>query len=133
MGPLDKYILLEDALKATENGFELSFQTHWYRSLPLSCMDFNLIIDGKVIDKKVLKVKVNDKSFKYEELPNLDNEWLFVLDKGILQFESGDTLVKDKIYGVEFKYDLYIPYILVGPQANPLLASSVIHKNLICQ
>jgi Domain of unknown function (DUF6379) len=133
MGPLDKYILSDDALKATENGFELSFQTHWYRSLPLSCMDFNLIIDGKVIDKKVLKVKVNDKSFKYEELPNLDNEWLFVLDKGILQFESGDALIKDKLYGVEFKYDLYIPYILVGPQANPLLASSVIHKNLICQ
>jgi Domain of unknown function (DUF6379) len=133
MGPLDKYILSEDALKATKNGFELSFQTHWYRSLPLSCMDFNLIIDGKVIDKKVLKVKVNDKSFKYEQLPNLDNEWLFVLDKGILQFESGDALVKDKLYGVEFKYDLYIPYILVGPQANPLLASSVIHKNLICQ
>jgi Domain of unknown function (DUF6379) len=133
MGPLDKYILSDDALKATENGFELSFQTHWYRSLPLSCMDFNLIIDGKVIDKKIIIVKVNDKSFKYEELPNLDNEWLFVLDKGILQFESGDALIKDKLYGVEFKYDLYIPYILVGPQANPLLASSVIHKKLICQ
>ena len=43
------------------------------------------------------------------------------------------TLEKGKEYDIEFKYDLHIPYILVGPQANPLLASSVVHKNLICQ
>ena len=61
MGPLDKYILKDDALEATENGFQLKFQSHWYRALPLSCMDFNLKIDGKVIDKNDLKIKANGK------------------------------------------------------------------------
>ena len=133
MGPLDKYILEKDALKATDGGFELSFQSHWYRSLPLSCMDFNLKVEGQEVDKKKLKIKANGKEFSYDELPELDKEWLFILDKGILQIQWDDALQKGKAYDVEFKYDLYIPYVLVGPQADPLLASSVVHKKLICQ
>lgn len=133
MGPLDKYILRDDALEATENGFQLKFQSHWYRALPLSCMDFNLKIDGKEIDKNDLKIKANGNEYRYDELPELDKEWLFILDRGILKIPTEIPFEKGKAYNVEFKYDLYIPYILVGPQANPLLASSVVHKNLICQ
>jgi hypothetical protein len=133
MGPLDKYILKEDALTASENGCQLKFQSHWYRSLPLSCMDFNLKIDGQEIDKNHFKIKVNDKKFSYDELPELDKEWLFILDRGILEVQTAKPLEKGKTYNIEFKYDLFIPYILVGPQANPLMASSVIHKDFICQ
>lgn len=131
MGPLDKYILKEDALEATENGFQLKFQSHWYRALPLSCMDFNLKIDGIEIEKTDLKIKANGNEYTYYQLPELDKEWLFILDRGSL--EVAQTLEKGKEYVIEFKYDLHIPYILVGPQAMPLLASSVVHKNLICQ
>jgi Domain of unknown function (DUF6379) len=133
MGPLDKYILREDALEATEKGFQLKFQSHWYRSLPLSCMDFTVKLDGQEIDKKQLKIKVNGKEFNYEDLPELDNEWLFILDTGILEIVSSKPLEKGQSYDIEFKYDLYIPYILVGPEANPLMASSVVKKKLICQ
>lgn len=133
MGPLDKYILGEDALKATDSGFELAFQSHWYRSLPLSCMDFALKIEGQEVDKKQLKIKVNDKEFGYDELTELDQEWLFILDKGALKAPWSNDLQKGKAYDVELKYDLYIPYILVGPEANPLMASSVVHKKLICR
>ena len=131
MGPLDKYILREDALEATENGFQLKFQSHWYRALPLSCMDFSLKIDGQEIDKSQFRIKANGNEYTYDQLPELDQEWLFILDRGALavaqQLEKGET------YQVEFKYDLYIPYILVGPQATPLLASSIVNKKLICQ
>ena len=133
MGPLDKYILQEDALKVTDSGFELAFQSHWYRSLPLSCMDFALKIEGQEVDKKQLKIKVNDKEFSYDELTELDQEWLFILDKGALRVQWSNDLQKGKAYDVELKYDLYIPYILVGPEANPLMASSVVHKKLICR
>jgi hypothetical protein len=131
MGPLDKYILKEDALEATENGFQLKFQSHWYRALPLSCMDFNLKIDGKEIDKYDLKIKANGNEYSYEQLPELDKEWLFILDRGALAVAQ--PLEQGKEYEIEFKYDLYIPYILVGPQGTPLLASSLVHKNLMCQ
>jgi len=133
MGPLDKYILREDALKATTDGFQLQFQSHWYRSLPLSCMDFNLKIEGREVDKKQLKVQANGKVFSYDELRELDKEWLFILDRGALQVQWDNALEKGKAYEVEFKYDLYIPYVLVGPQADPLMASSLVHKKLICQ
>lgn len=128
MGPLDKYILKDDALEATQNGFQLKFQSHWYRALPLSCMDFNLKIDGKEIEKHDLKIKANGNEYRYDELPELDKEWLFILDRGTLEVEQ--SLEKGKTYEVEFKYDLHIPYILVGPQAMPLLASSVVKKSL---
>jgi hypothetical protein len=131
MGPLDKYILRDDALKTSEYGFSLKFQSHWYRSLPLSCMDFSLKIDGDEIDKNQLKINVNGNDYAYDQLPELHKEWLFILDRGILEYPK--KLQKGKEYNVEFKYDLYIPYILVGPQASPLMASSVVHKNLICQ
>lgn len=131
MGPLDKYILKDDALIASENGFQLKFQSHWYRSLPLSCMDFNLKIDGQEIDKNQFKIKANGNSYTYDQLPELDKEWLFILDRGILEVE-GKPLETGKTYDIEFKYDLYIPYILIGPDANPLMASSVVTKNLVC-
>ena len=131
MGPLDKYILRDDALEATERGFQLNFQSHWYRSLPLSCMDFNLRIDGQAIQKADLTIKANGNEYRYEQLPDLDKEWLFILDRG--QLEVAQPLVKGRAYAIEFQYDLYIPYILVGPQATPLLASSLVHKKLICQ
>lgn len=133
MGPLDKYILKEDALVASKKGFQLKFQSHWYRALPLSCMDFNLKIDGQEIDKNHLKIKINNKKFNYDELLELDKEWLFILDRGILEIQTEKPLKKGKTYNIEFKYDLFIPYILVGPEANPLMASSVIHKDFICQ
>lgn len=130
MGPLDKYILKEDALEATESGFQLKFQSHWYRALPLSCMDFSLKIDGQEIDKNRFRIKVNGNEYTYDQLPELDKEWLFILDRGAL--DVAEPLEKGKSYEVEFKYDLYIPYILVGPQATPLLASSLVQKKLIC-
>jgi hypothetical protein len=130
MGPLDKYILKEDALEATENGFQLKFQSHWYRALPLSCMDFSLKIDGQEIEKSQFKIKANGNQYSYDELPELDKEWLFILDRGIL--EVAQPIEKGKVYDIEFKYDLHIPYILVGPHANPLLASSLVNKKLIC-
>ena len=132
MGPLDKYILEEDSLKGIVSGFELSFQSHWYRSLPLSCMDFNLKIEGEEVDKRQLKIKVNGKEFSYDELPGLDQEWLFILDRGSLRVQWDNALQKGKAYDVELKYDLYIPYILVGREANPLMARSVVHKKLVC-
>ena len=90
-------------------------------------------IQGYSADKKKLKIKANGKEFSYNELPELDKEWLFILDKGVLQIQWDDALQKGKAYDVEFKYDLYIPYVLVGPQADPLMASSLVHKKLICQ
>ena len=39
MGPLDKDVVRTDALTATSDGLALEVHQHWYRSLPLSCVE----------------------------------------------------------------------------------------------
>lgn len=133
MGPLDKYILKEDALQASDEGFDLKFQSHWYRSLPLSCMDFHLKINGNEVDRNNISVEVNGNRYPLQELSEQDREWLFILDRGTLHVPLSASLEQGKSYDIELKYDLFIPYILVGPEASPLMASSVVHKKLVCQ
>lgn len=133
MGPLDKYILRDDALTASEEGFQLKFQSHWYRSLPLSCMDVRLSVDGTPIDPAQIRIEANGREYPYSDLPNLDKEWLYILDRATLHVPRSQPLAKGKSYTVEFNLDLYPPYILVGPEAKPLLAGTMVKKTLVCQ
>ena len=133
MGPLDKYILKDDALLASPTGFKLRFQTHWYRSLPLSCMDFKLKINGEAIDSNGVKVEVDGARYAYSDMPDLDKVWLFTLDRATLHVPYPKPLTKGETYTIEFNLDIYPPYILVGPEAKPLLAGTVVQKTLLCQ
>jgi Domain of unknown function (DUF6379) len=132
MGPLDKYILKENALKATEQGFELQFQSHWYRSLPLSCMDFSVKINNELVENKAISITANGNRYTYSEMPELDNEWLFILEKATIEIPFSKPSKVGGRYEIEFKLDLYIPYILVGPESKPLMAGTVVKKTLIC-
>lgn len=133
MGPLDKYILKDDALSSAETGCQLRFQSHWYRALPLSCMDFKIKINGEAVDPSHVKVEVNGEHYAYHELPELDKVWLFILDRATLHIPYKTPLTKGESYAIEFNLDLYPPYILVGPEAKPLLAGTVVTKTLVCQ
>lgn len=132
MGPLDKFILADDALHATDNGFTLQFHSHWYRSLPLSCMNCKASIDGKAIEGNEVFVEVNGNKYPFGEMHNLYKEWLFITDAATLHVNNFGTLEKGKEYTVELKLDLFIPYILVGKDGTPLLASSTVTKKLAC-
>lgn len=132
MGPLDKYILHDDALKATSTGFELQFHSHWYRSLPLSCMQCKTTIDGEAIDEKDVYVEANGNKYPLSDIATLYNEWLFIKDAATLHVDH-DSLDKGKNYTVEFKLDLFIPYIIVSAEGNTLLASTTVTKKLNCQ
>ncbi len=133
MGPLDNFILSEDALKVTQSGFELQFRSHWYRSLPMSCMNIKAKINGKLIPENAITVAVNGNSYPLTEVPKLEKEWLFITDPATLEVKSEEVLIKGEMYKVELDLGIFIPYVLVGAEANPLLASSTVTKNLICQ
>lgn len=133
MGPLDKYILRDDALSASSGGFQLKFQSHWYRALPLSCMDFKLKISGEALDSKSIKVEVDGELYNYNDMPDLDKVWLFILDRATLHVPYSKSMVKGESYDIAFNLDLYPPYILVGPESKPLLASTLVEKTLVCQ
>jgi Domain of unknown function (DUF6379) len=132
MGPLDKYILADNALKTTETGFKLQFRSHWYRSLPLSCMSCKIKINAQAIDEKDILIEANGNKYPFSEMSNLDKEWLFITEAATLYVNSSKPLETGNSYEVEFKLDLFIPYILVGPEGNALLASSTVTKKLTC-
>ena len=132
MGPLDKFILPDDALEATDTGFTLHFHSHWYRSLPLSCMSCKATIDGQAFDENDVFIEANGNKYPFSEMPNLNKEWLFITEAATLHVNGLEPLQKGKEYSVEFKLDLFIPYILVGREGTPLLASSTVTKKLTC-
>src|SRR3954470_24965878 len=132
MGPLDKFILPNDALQGTDTGFTLQFHSHWYRSLPLSCMSCKATIDGQAIEENNILIEANGNKYPFSEMSSLYKEWLFITDAAILHVNGFSPLQKGKEYTVEFKLDLFIPYILVGKEGTPLLASSTVTKKLTC-
>ncbi len=132
MGPLDKFILSDDALKATADGFQLQFRSHWYRSLPLSCMQLKASINGNPIDEKNISIQANGNRYAISEMPGLDKEWLFITDAATLHIKYPEPINAGQQYEVAFNLDLFIPYILIGPQGNALLASSLVTKKLTC-
>ncbi len=133
MGPLDKYILADDALTATPTGFDLRFKSHWYRSLPLSCMDVRATVNGVAIDPATTTISVNGNTYLLAEMPELADEWLFILDAATLHITQPTPLPPNIAYTVSLSLDLHIPYILVGAKGKPLLASSTVSKTLTCR
>ena len=132
MGPLDKYILRDNALTATETGFELRFHSHWYRSLPLSCMNCKTFIDGEPVNEEDIRVEANGNKYAFSDMSKLFNEWLFITDTATLHINHKQPLQKGKTYNIEFRLDLFIPYIIVGAEGNALLASSTVTEKLNC-
>jgi hypothetical protein len=132
VGPLDNFILSEDALKATEKGFDLQFRSHWYRSLPLSCMNISAKINGESIAENTIMIEANGNKYPFNDVLTLEKEWLFITDAATLHIENEQALSVGNHYEIEFDLGLLIPYILVGAEGNPLLASSKVIKKLIC-
>ena len=69
MGPLDKDVVRDDALTATDEGYALEIHSHWYRSLPLTSLAVvDLTLDGEPVDPSGLTVEANGKTFGFDEL-----------------------------------------------------------------
>lgn len=134
MGPLDKFILADDALSATADGCALQIRSHWYRSLPLSSVGLLTIsIDGASVAAEHIAFAINGKSFPLAALPSLHDEWWFILDAATLHLQSSDKIATGTQHEISLELGLLLPYILVGPKMEPLLSSSRVSKTLVCQ
>jgi Domain of unknown function (DUF6379) len=132
MGPLDKDVVRDDALTATNGGLALQIHQHWYRSLPLSSLAvLDLAIDGERVDPTELAVEANGKTFSFDELEGRYDEWWFTTDAVTLHVPRPGAEAKDS-YRIELDLGLLIPYLLVGhgEDSRPLLASSHTDKTL---
>ncbi len=134
MGPLDKNILKDDALKATASGFNLKVRSHWYRSLPLSSLgNLQVKINGLTIPHTQIKIELDGAIYSMEQVASLYKTWWFVLDPLALHItENNLQLKKGNQYNIEVEMGLLIPYVLTGKEEKPLLAASIVSKNLTC-
>jgi Domain of unknown function (DUF6379) len=132
VGPLDKDVVRDDALSATEEGVSLAIHSHWYRALPLTSLAVvDLSLDGERVDPSELKVEANGKTFGFDELENLYDEWWFTTDPVTLRIPR--PAAKGQRRRVELELGLSIPYLIVGgPNGQPLLASSHTDKTVVC-
>jgi len=135
MGPLDKDVVRDDALRATSEGFALDIRSHWYRSLPLTSLAvLDLTVDGEKVPEDDMTIAVNGKTFTVPQLAGGYDEWWYVLDPVELRVRKpGFDCARP--HEVDFGLGLSIPYILVGPPdaKQPLLAASHSSRTLTCQ
>ena len=132
MGPLDKDVVRDDALTATDDGLALEIHSHWYRALPLTSLAVvDLAIDGDRVDPAELRVEANGRAFDFADLENRWDEWWFTTDAVTLHVRRPNGH-RGAEHRVELDLGLSIPYLIVGgPDGRPLLASSRTDKTLV--
>jgi uncharacterized protein DUF6379 len=132
VGPLDKDVVRDDALSATEDGLALQIHSHWYRALPLTSLAVvDLTIDGEPIDSSALEVEANGERLAFDELQHRYDDWWFTTDAVTLHVPRGNG--RGTSHRIELDLGLLIPYLIVGgPNGEPLLASSHTDKTLAC-
>lgn len=129
MGPLDKFILDNNALSATTEGCALQIRSHWYRSLPLSSIKILTVsIDGANISSENIAFEINGNLHPLHSLASLHDEWWFILDAATLHIQMQTNFTAGTTHEIAVELGLLLPYILVGPNAEPLLSSSRVTK-----
>jgi hypothetical protein len=91
----------------TADGMELRVRSPWYRSLPLSCLDVELVLDGERIADERIRVCVNDRDYTLDELHERDDEFWFVLDPARVRVRE----VTGGEHAVALRLGLRIPYL----------------------
>lgn len=99
--------LLSPCVSSTFDGVELSVRSPWYRSLPLSCVDLELRIDGAGVDESRMRFGVGHQSYALSELGELIDEFWFVLDPARLRVSG----VTSGTHEVLLRLGLRIPYL----------------------
>jgi hypothetical protein len=101
----------EDSLYAVENGLELDVRLPWYRSLPLSVIDFGDIrVNGNKIDHNAIIVKLNGKERRLSELAGLWQEYWFVLDSAFIRIPLSNAR-RGEQYEIEIMAVIHPPYV----------------------
>jgi hypothetical protein len=108
-------MLDDDALRATDDGFELDIHLNWYRSLPLSSVStVELTVNGEDVPRDEITFAVNGVDHALDELVERSEEMWFVLDPATLSVRrplvrAGETAE------VRIRLGNRIPYLLIGP------------------
>ena len=130
---LEAQVLGDTAVRAASNGYEVDLHLAWYRSLPLSCLEgIDLTIGDETLERDALRVRVEGRDLRLDDLPALDDSWWFVQDALTVVAPtrqpgtSGDEVDVDVILATR------IPYIIIGPD-TALVQRTHVNKKVVVQ
>lgn len=99
--------LLSPQAGRTYDGMELSVRSPWYRSLPLSCVDLELHVDGAPVEETRIRLCVDHQAYALSELHELIDEFWFVLDPARVRISG----ISPGSHEVFLRLGLRIPYL----------------------
>ncbi len=106
----------DNSLCVYEDGFEFKIRTHWYRSLPLSCVEeLSVQLDGESIEAQRIRFCVNGREFGLDDLADLVDEFWFVQDSAVVKIQSPGRVQSGQEHTIEMNLVLRAPYIKIGP------------------
>ncbi|MDS2173429.1 DUF6379 domain-containing protein [Nesterenkonia sp. CL21] len=106
-------IIEQGTLQSSGPRVSVEVRIPWYRSLPASCIaGADLSIDGHAVPEDSLRWEMNGRTFTFDEMAEVTDEWWFPVDSAVL---SGAADIADGTeHSVAVDLSLYIPYIIIG-------------------
>jgi hypothetical protein len=73
----EKYMIVEDNLKNSENGFELGARLPYYRGVSLSMVEeIEVTLDGETLPQDTVDITVHDNTYNLQQRENeTDDRW----------------------------------------------------------
>jgi hypothetical protein len=107
---LDK-VIEPDSLRAEPGGCSVGLRLPWYRTLPLSTVDVDIVeVDGRSVEADRLSLEVEGERWPVSELRHQTDTWWFVLDTARLHI-AGEPLKAGETHDIAITVSLYPPYI----------------------
>lgn len=107
----EKYMIVPEKAKITENGFEIGARLPYYRGVSLSMVEeIEVTVDGETLPQSDVLISVDGKTYNLEQRENeLENRWEMG-DVAILSIKKAGALTKGE-HTIGLKINLRIGYM----------------------
>jgi hypothetical protein len=124
---LTNAVISDYGLRVTPGGLEVDIRLPWYRALPLSTVEIGEVrINGELVQPAAMRLRVNGKDFRLEQLDTQTDEVWFVLDSAYLQIDYPKP-----VHGTDYLIEVtlflrppYIPGLTMPSQARKRLLAN---------
>jgi hypothetical protein len=109
-------LIVENSLRVLEDGYAFDVRLNWYRSLPLSSVDFlDVKLDGMQVPADQILFEINQHSYPLSELVERFDELWFVQDHARLHVHQPGKIHTGESHTLETEISLRFPYMPIGP------------------
>jgi hypothetical protein len=101
----EKYVIVDQSLRATDAGWAVGLRIPYYRGLGLSMVNVQLELNGQAVPAERVTVELPGRSYALTELPDvIDDRWGFG--------ETLTAIVRDAVPFTGTSYELGVTVVL---------------------